>query len=147
MKEEKTYTPAGQAFTELILATFRFNGQLLAAGDRLTQELGLSSALWQVLGAIGDGPLSMAQIARNMGLTRQSVRRTVGVLKERGFVEFQENPDHQRAKLIALTGQGRTVLDKAAKINIEWSNRITRGLNVSELKTAIKIMRTLGDLL
>jgi hypothetical protein len=35
----------------------RFNGRLLTAGDKLTKELGLSSALWQVLGAI-DADLS-----------------------------------------------------------------------------------------
>ncbi len=65
----------------MILETFRFNGRLLAAGDRLTKELDLSSALWQVLGAIDEAPLPVAQIARNMGLTRQSVRRMANVLR------------------------------------------------------------------
>ena len=32
------------ALTELILETFRLNGCLLAAGDRLTADLGLTSA-------------------------------------------------------------------------------------------------------
>jgi len=66
-------TKAGNAFTELILETFRFNGRLLAAGDRLTRPFKLSSARWQVLGAIEQKPLPVAQIAHNMGLARQSV--------------------------------------------------------------------------
>ena len=64
-------------------------------------------------------PLPVAQIARNMGLTRQSVRRTANVLKDKGFVEFQENLNHQRAKLVVLTKQGRNVLDQVSKIQID----------------------------
>ena len=142
-KNQKSRTPSAEAFTELILETFQFHGRLREAGDQLTKELGLSTALWQVLGAIDEAPLPMAQIARNMGLTRQSVRRTVNVLMKRGVVEFHENPDHQRAKLVALTKQGRTVLDKAMKIQVDWSNHIAHDLDASELNTAIQIIRTL----
>jgi len=47
--------------TNLILEIFRVNGLLLAAGDRLTRDLGLTSARWQVLGALAEGPLTAAQ--------------------------------------------------------------------------------------
>ena len=62
------------AVTELVLETFRLNGQLLAAGDALVAKVGLTSARWQVLGAIAlsAAPLPVAHIARNMGLTRQA---------------------------------------------------------------------------
>jgi DNA-binding MarR family transcriptional regulator len=138
-------TSSAEAFTQLILETFRFNGRLLAAGDRLTKELDLSSALWQVLGAIDEAPLPVAQIARNMGLTRQSVRRTAYVLKDKGFVEFQENPNHQRAKLVVLTKQGRHVLDQVTKIQIDWSNSVSKGLSAAKLKTVIQTMKTLCE--
>ena len=144
-QKQKLRTTAAEAFTQLILETFRFNGRLLAAGDRLTKELDLSSALWQVLGAIDVAPLPVAQIARNMGLTRQSVRRTANVLGEKGFVEFQKNPNHRRAKLVVLTKQGRNVLDQATKIQIDWSNRIAQELSAPKLNTAIQIIRTLCE--
>jgi DNA-binding MarR family transcriptional regulator len=142
---KKTNSRPGEAFTALVLETFRFNGQLLAAGDQLTKELGLSSALWQVLGAIKEEPLPMAQIARNMGLTRQSVRRTVNVLLKRECVEFQENPDHQRAKLVALTSQGRILLDRAMQINADWADRMAKGFSVQELAAALQVIKRLGD--
>ena len=138
-------TSYAEAFTQLILETFRFNGRLLAAGDRLTKELGLTSALWQVLGAINEAPLPVAQIARNMGLTRQSVRRTANVLKDKGFVEFQKNPNHQRAKLVMLTKQGRKVLNQVTKLQIDWANSVSKGLGDNKLKTVIQTMRTIGD--
>ena len=143
-QKQKTRTTSAEAFTQLILEAFRFNGRLLAAGDRLTKELGLSSALWQVLGAIDETPLPVAQIARNMGLTRQSVRRTANVLMTKGFVEFQENPNHRRAKLVVLTNQGSKVLGQATKIQIDWSNRIAQDLSASKLNAAIQIIKTLS---
>ncbi len=49
------------------------------AGDQLLAEFGLTSARWQVLGAVAlsGAPQPVASIARNMGLTRQAVQRVV----------------------------------------------------------------------
>ena len=47
-------TPAGDALTNLMLDLFRLNSLLLTAGDRLVARLGLTSARWQILGAIVD---------------------------------------------------------------------------------------------
>src|SRR5437016_12492641 len=91
-----------EALTELMLEVFRLNGRLLASGDRLVADIGLSSARWQVLGAIAlAGPhLPVAHIARNMGLTRQAVRRLVNELAADGLVAFATNPHHRRARLV-----------------------------------------------
>jgi DNA-binding MarR family transcriptional regulator len=146
---EKQSTPkltaAGDAFTRLILEGFRFNGMILAAGDRLTKELGLTSALWQVMGAIQDRPLSMAQIGRNMGLARQSVRRSVGVLMAKGMVEQLDNPDHQRAKLIALTKEGRRALDEVTRRYHTWANAMAKGCDQKLLTKAARTMQALAD--
>ena len=47
------HSPEGGAMTQFILASFRLRGQLLEAGGRLTHSIGLTSARWQVLGALG----------------------------------------------------------------------------------------------
>jgi len=56
MKQLKR-TRAGDALTGLILDLFRLNNLLLTAGDRLVAGLGLTSARWQILGAIVAGAL------------------------------------------------------------------------------------------
>jgi DNA-binding MarR family transcriptional regulator len=136
------HTPAGQAVTELILATFRLNGRLLAAGDQLTRDLGLSSARWQVMGALADGPLPAAQIARNMGLTRQSVQRTVDVLAEEQLVTFAENPYHQRAKLVRLTERGVKLLEEVTRRQATWANQLAKGLYSHDFSAAARLMET-----
>ncbi|HTX04914.1 MAG TPA: helix-turn-helix domain-containing protein, partial [Steroidobacteraceae bacterium] len=76
--------------TDLILNLFRLNNVLLTAGDRLVHGLGLTSARWQVLGAIAyaDRPQPVAWLARDMGANRQNVQRIINDLNEAGLVTF-----------------------------------------------------------
>ena len=135
-------TPAAEALTQLILATFRLNGRLLTAGDQLTRDLGISSARWQVMFAVLDGPLPVAQIARTMGLTRQSVQRVVDRLAAEQVVTFTENPYHQRAKLVHLTDHGRELLQEVRRRQARWANQLAEGLPPHELRAAAALMET-----
>jgi DNA-binding MarR family transcriptional regulator len=132
---------AAEALTELILEVFRLNGRLLTAGDRITSRFGQTSARWQVLGAIPDEPRSVADIARVMGLTRQSVQRTADLLAEDGLVEYAENPAHRRAKLVRLTPRGRRVLDRIDDAQAEWANRLAAasGLDEREVRRTLRV--------
>ncbi len=136
-------SPSGDAMTELILDVFRLNGLLLAAGDRLTKDLGLTSARWQVLGALAAAkePLTVAQIARNMGLVRQSVQRLVDVLAEEGILAFEDNPNHRRAKLVCMTEVGRHKFDQISQKQVRWANELSQGFEVEELSAAVALLR------
>ncbi len=142
-KTPQSHTPAGEAITALILETFRLNGRLLAAGDKLVQDLGLSSARWQVMGALTDGPLPAAQIARKMGLARQSVQRIVDILAAEQTVEFADNPFHQRAKLIRLTDTGQALYQEVMQRQPQWANQLAKGLSAQEIKSIIHSMETI----
>lgn len=136
------WTEAGGAVTELILDVFRLNGRLLVAGDRLVAELGLTSARWQVLGAIAyaERPESVAWHARTMGLHRQGIQRIVNELKTEGIVEFQPNPHHKRAQFVLLTSKGRTLFEAVSALQVPWVNRLADGLKPKEIATARSIM-------
>ena len=131
--------------TDLILEVFRLNGQLLIAGDQLTKPLGLTSARWQVLGAIdlAGHPMTVAQISRRMGVSRQSVQRIANDLVDLGFVAFEENPDHVRAKLIIPTAKGREALKRISAIQIEWSNALAKGTDAARLIETVELLRAL----
>ena len=82
------------------MTSFRLNGQLLAVAEELARPVGLTAAWWQVLGAALGEPQSVSEIARAMGLTRQSVQRIADLLVERGLAAYADNPAHRRAKLV-----------------------------------------------
>jgi DNA-binding MarR family transcriptional regulator len=135
-------TPAGQAATEVILTVFRANGLLTASGDLLSAAEGLTSARWQVLGAISlaDGPLTVPQIARRMGLTRQSVHATVKRLVADGLLELAPNADHRRSQLVRLTELGERSYAAIDRRQIDWVNGLADGIGRSDLKTTARVL-------
>jgi DNA-binding MarR family transcriptional regulator len=140
-----TRTPEGEKATDVILSTFRANGLLLAAGDRLAAEHGLTSARWQVLGAIAlaQRPLTAPQIARRMGLTRQSVHTTVDRLLADGLVELTPNADHRRSQLVRMTELGEARYRAIDEKQAVWVNQLVDGLRSSDLEATA---RTLNEL-
>lgn len=135
--------PQGDAFTELVLEVFRLNRLLLDAGDELTAPAGLSSARWQVMGVVEHGPIPVSNVARIMGLTRQSVQQTADGLAADGLVVWTDNPHHRRAKLMSLTPAGRKALDLVQRRHAEWANRIGGTQPTEELRAALGVLRRL----
>jgi DNA-binding MarR family transcriptional regulator len=140
-------TPAGEALTGLILDLFRANSMLLTAGDRLVTSLGLTSARWQILGAIADAerPEPVAWLARNLGANRQNVQRIVNDLERDGLVVFEVNPHHRRAQLVVLTEKGRQIYDAAGRLQVPWVNGLSDGLSVKEVEIAHRVLNALRD--
>jgi DNA-binding MarR family transcriptional regulator len=135
-------TSVGEKATEVILSTFRANGLLLAAGDRLAAEHGLTSARWQVLGAVAlaQRPLTVPQIARRMGLTRQTVHTTVNRLVADGLVELVPNADHRRSQLVSVTEPGRAKYRAVDETQAAWANQLAAGLRGSDLETTARVL-------
>jgi len=137
------HTPEGASLTDLILEVFKLNGRLLSAGDQLVASLGLTSARWQVLGAIAlsGAPQPVANIARNMGLTRQAVQRVVNELEAEGFVRFAPNPHHRRAKLVVLSKSGTKAFQAAATRQAPWANQLARRISTRDIRTGLGVVR------
>jgi DNA-binding MarR family transcriptional regulator len=129
----------------LILDVFRLNGLLVAAGDRLVAPLGLTSARWQVLGAIAyaERPQPVAWLARDMGGNRQNVQRIVNDLQKAGLVTLEANPHHRRASLVVLTEKGRKTFNEAMRVQAPWANGLSDGLAIKDIATARSVITTL----
>lgn len=133
-------TPAGDALTALVLKTFRLNGLFLHAAESIARPVGLTAAWWQVLGAVLAEPLPVSGIAREMGLARQSVQRVADLLADRGLVEYQPNPAHQRAKLVAPTAAGVAAVAALGTAQHEWANRTSEQIGERQLHQALAVV-------
>ncbi len=134
-----------EAATTLVIEVFRLNGELLAAGDALVADLGLSSARWQVLGgiALSPVPLPVAHLARNMGLTRQGVQRLVDEMRADGLLALSANPHHRRAMLVAMTGAGEAAYRAALARQRVWADALAAGLSPAGIEAAAGLLREL----
>jgi DNA-binding MarR family transcriptional regulator len=134
-----------RSLTDLILEVFRLNGALLASGDTLVKDIGLTSARWQVLGAIALSPvpLPVAHIANNMGLTRQAVQRSVDEMLSDGLVRREPNPHHKRAMLVTMTERGTSAFRAASERQERWADVLAAGLSHDGVEAAGRLLREL----
>ena len=135
-------TPAGNALTGLMLDFFRLNSLIQTSGDRLVARLGLTSARWQILGAIvgAERPQPVAWLARDLGANRQNVQRIINDLHKEGLVAFETNPHHRRAQLVVLTEKGKQSFDAAMRLQTPWINGLSEGLSVKDIQTMHRVI-------
>ncbi|MFF7171774.1 MarR family winged helix-turn-helix transcriptional regulator [Streptomyces pseudovenezuelae] len=129
------------------LGVFRLNGQFLAVADELAEPAGLTAAWWQVLGAVLPEPLPVAGIAREMGITRQSVQRIADLLVERGLAAYRPNPAHRRAKLLAPTEEGRAAVRRIDPRHAALADRLAEAFGEAELAEAVGVLERLSKVL
>ena len=135
--------------TRLALAIFRTNGQLIEWGDRFVAPLGLTSARWQMLGAIGlsGRPLSAPQLGAAMGVTRQGAQKQLNLLLADGLVNQIPNPHHQRSPLYQLSETGARLYQRIDTMWLQVAERLASGLAPHDLAAARRALDALYGLL
>lgn len=129
------------------LGVFRLNGQFLAVSEVLAKPGGLTAAWWQVLGAVLREPLPVAQIARDMGITRQSVQRIADLLVARGLAAYEPNPAHRRAKLLRPTEEGRAAIRKINPGHAALAARLAEALGPEQFAETARVLEQLSKAL
>ncbi|GGK52130.1 MarR family winged helix-turn-helix transcriptional regulator [Nocardia camponoti] len=135
-----------ELFATAAITSFRLNGQFLGIGDALAKPAGLTVAWWQVLGAVTREPLTVAGIARAMGITRQSVQRIADLLAEKGLVEYLPNPAHRRAKLVVATSAGRAAVSKIGPAQARLAARLAEELG-DDFAPTVEVLTRLTEVL
>jgi DNA-binding MarR family transcriptional regulator len=136
---------AGAALTDLILVVFRVNGRLLEAAERMAEAGGLTAARWQVLGGVLDEPRTVAEVARRMGLTRQSVQRLADVLVAEGFADWEPNPRHRRAKLLRASPRAYDAIRRVATRQHPWSSAVGDDVGETQIRRARRTLERVLD--
>ena len=79
-------------------------------GPELTRSQSLAMSQVSVSGS------RSADIARNLGVTRQAVHQTVAELRHLGLVDLVSDPSNASAKLVKLTPEGRRSVRRALRV-------------------------------
>ncbi len=146
MNPSSTNAAAGaEAVTHLTLTVFRLNGVLLHWGDRLVEPLGLTSARWQMLGAIvlAGTPLTAPQVGEAMGVTRQGAQKQLNLLLDQGLVESRPNPAHRRSPLYVLTPQGSELYRQADALWMSQAAKFAIQIPAAQACTAARTLEAM----
>lgn len=130
----------GGALGELVALVFRLDGLLRAAGDALAEPAGQTTARWRVLATLENGPMTVAQIAADWWLARQSVQRVADLLADEGLVTYEQNPAHRRAQLVRLTPSGRSALLRIRAAQRDWADAVAGQVGAQDLRTANQVL-------
>lgn len=134
--------------TTITLSVFRLNGQFVEWGNHFSQPHGLTTARWQVLGAIALAPQppNVPQIAATMGVTRQGVLKQINLLADEGLVQPLPNPAHKRSPLYVLTRIGQTTYDALADRWNAHVQEMAAGFTAADLDAALRVLSLLSQL-
>jgi DNA-binding MarR family transcriptional regulator len=102
--------PSADDYRALLAEVYDLAGRSRRRSEAEAASRGSTAARWMAMSAIVDEDLTVATIARRLGLPRQAVHRVVDDMVAQGHVAKLSNPDHARSELVSLTPQGRSVL-------------------------------------
>lgn len=130
-------------FSGIAKTVFRLNGQVLAIAEDLAGPVGLTAAWWQVLATVLREPLSVADISRLVGTSRQSVQRVADLLVDKQLAEYQPNPAHRRAKLLTPADKGRSAVRAIAPAHADLARQLSLDYGEENLS---RLLDSLQDL-
>jgi MarR family transcriptional regulator for hemolysin len=112
------------------------------AVDRNLQPFGLTEATWLPLIYIARAPVPMRQkdLAAALTLDGSSVVRLLDALETSGLIERREGDPDRRAKTIALTARGLSIIQQVEAVSREVRNATLIGLSDDDLRTATRVL-------
>ena len=99
----------------IVADIFELAGSFREQGEAIAKTVGQTQARWQVMSAASADPLTVPQIARRLGVTRQNVQRLADLLVKENLAGFEVNPDHKGSPYLVLNARGQATLAKITK--------------------------------
>ncbi len=120
----------------------RAGRQWRRAVDRRLQPFGLTEATWLPLIHLARAPVPMRQkdLAASLVLDGSSVVRLLDALETAGLIERREGSGDRRAKTIALTPLGLSIIDQVEAASREVRNAVLVGLSSEDIEIATRVL-------
>lgn len=134
-----------QEVSSLVVAVYDTAAALRRLGDAEAGVAGQTQARWQVMNVASDGDWTVPQIARRLGVQRQSVQRLVDRLRDEDLIELAPNPDHATSPLVRLTERGTEVLLKINEVADRWHLSIASMADAVRLRETVEFLHWLRD--
>lgn len=101
----------------------------------------ISNTETYILYLVENKGISMAEIARIIGISRQGVHKSVKNLVERGYLEIQSMDNNQKEKIVKLTKKGKEAFNNMEKIKEEVEEEIKENIGEEKIELLKNILR------
>ncbi|WP_183967673.1 MarR family winged helix-turn-helix transcriptional regulator [Quisquiliibacterium transsilvanicum] len=117
--------PATANLKQLLLARNDWFAREIMNSVRLSSDFAfLTPAQSRLLALMAGKPMSMAELARRLAISRQAVHKTVAELARRGILELRDDPERGNSKLVFYTEAGRELNRAGARMIERVEERI-----------------------
>lgn len=93
------------------------------------------------------GPMTVPEIGRVKGVSRQHVQMVVNTLLEMELIKRQDNPNDKRTYLVSLTWTGKDVYDAIQIREMAELQTLCDQFDTEELRIATKMIQKLNKLI
>lgn len=119
---------------------------VVRAVERELADTGMTAGEHALLDALRtEGPRTVPQLARSMGLDRQPVQRWVNHAAELGLVVTAPNPAHRRSPLIRLTTEGAAAIRGVQQFEATELRQRLADLPAEDVRTTLHVLDRLGE--
>tara|TARA_Y100000748_G_scaffold299926_1_gene297588 strand:- start:1669 stop:2166 length:498 start_codon:yes stop_codon:yes gene_type:complete len=126
----------------------RINGAFLEVAEKICSDDELITVpIWRVIAVIRINPMTVSEVAKYLGLKRQSVQSTVNQMKRRGLIGFRKNPNHKTSPLVILTKKGNGKVDDIFKYQKKLTEVFIDGFEITmkDVVSSREFLRTLRE--
>ncbi|MFI5521332.1 MarR family winged helix-turn-helix transcriptional regulator [Streptomyces platensis] len=151
MRETEGVDAEGPAPTEdllydVIRRLWPLHRTVVRAVERELADTGMTAGEHALLDALRtEGPRTVPQLARSMGLDRQPVQRWVNHAAELGLVVTAPNPAHRRSPLIRLTTEGTAAIRGVQQFEATELRQRLADLPAEDVRTTLHVLDRLGE--
>ncbi|UKY49979.1 MarR family winged helix-turn-helix transcriptional regulator [Streptomyces inhibens] len=139
-------TPPEDLLYGVIRRLWPLHRTVVRAVERELTGTGMTAGEHALLDALrSEGPRTVPQLARSMGLDRQPVQRWVNHAAELGLVVTAPNPAHRRSSLIRLTAEGTEVIRGIQEFEATELRQRLADLPAEDIRTALHVLDRIGE--
>ena len=110
----------------------RINGAFLEVAEKICSDDELITVpIWRVIAVIRINPMTVPEVAKYLGIKRQSVQSTVNQMKRRGLINLRKNPNHKTSPLVILTKKGNEKVDDIFKYQKKLTEVFIKGTDIT----------------
>ncbi len=110
----------------------RINGAFLEVAEKICSNDDLITVpIWRVIAVIRIRPMTVSEVAKYLGIKRQSVQSTVNQMKRRGLINLRKNPNHKTSPLVILTKKGSVKVDDILKYQKKLTDVFIEGIDIT----------------